>query len=112
LVEVETPGDIDGKSFLPTLLGEGEQAEHEFLYWEFPSYQGQQAVRLGDWKGIRKDIFKGNMEIELYNLKKDIAETTDVSGQYPDIVAQIETIMESEHTPAEMVRFKIKQLGD
>ncbi len=73
LVESDAPEDIDGISFLPTLFGE-EQAQHEFLYWEFPSYQGQQAVRMGDWKGIRKDIFKGNMKLELYDLKNDIAE--------------------------------------
>ena len=30
----------------PTLLGGREQAEHEFLYWEFSS-TGQQAVRMG-----------------------------------------------------------------
>ena len=112
LVKVNAPEDIDGISFLPTLIGGGEQGEHDFLYWEFPSYQGQQAVRIGDWKGIRKDIFKGNMEVELYDLKNDMAETTDVSDQYPAIVAQIEIIMESEHTPAEIERFKIKQLGD
>jgi len=111
LVESDVPEDIDGISFLPTLFGE-EQVQHEFLYWEFPSYQGQQAVRMGDWKGIRKDIFKGNMKLELYNLKNDIAETTDVSDQYPDVVAQIEEIMKREHSPAEIEKFKIKQLGD
>lgn len=111
LVESDAPEDIDGISFLPTLFGE-EQAQHEFLYWEFPSYQGQQAVRMGDWKGIRKDIFKGNMKLELYDLKNDIAETTDVSDQYPDVVAQIEEIMKREHSPAEIEKFKIKQLGD
>jgi len=111
LVESDVPEDIDGISFLPTLFGE-EQVQHEFLYWEFPSYQGQQAVRMGNWKGIRKDIFKGNMKLELYNLKNDIAETTDVSDQYPDVVAQIEEIMKREHSPAEIEKFKIKQLGD
>jgi len=111
LVKIEVPEDIDGISFLPTLF-EGEQVEHEFLYWEFPSYQGQQAVRMGDWKGIRKDIFKGNMKIELYNLKNDLAETKDVADQHPDVVAQIEAIMKSEHTPAGIEKFKIKELGD
>jgi len=112
LVNVNPPEDIDGISFMPTLLGNKEQEQHEFLYWEFPSYQGQQAVRLGDWKGIRKDIFKGNMKIELYDLKNDLAETTDVSDEYPDIVTQIEVIMKSEHTPADIDKFKIIQLGD
>jgi len=112
LVKSEVPDDIDGISFLPTLLGEESQTEHEFLYWEFPSYQGQQAVRMGDWKAVRKNIFKGNMTLELYDLKSDPAESNDVAAQNPDIVAQIEAIMKREHTPAELDRFKIKQLGD
>jgi len=112
LVKSEVPNDIDGISFLPTLLGDKTQTEHEFLYWEFPSYQGQQAVRMGDWKGVRKNIFKGNMIVELYDLKTDPAESNDVAALNPEIVAQIEAIMKREHTPAELDRFKIKELGD
>lgn len=112
LVKVKNPENIDGISFLPTLIGTKKQVDHEFLYWEFPSYQGQQAVRMGDWKGVRKNIFNGNMKVELYNLKDDPTEQTDISDQHPEIVAQIEAIMKQEHTPAEIERFKIKELGD
>jgi len=112
IVNGENPEGIDGISFLPTLLNDRNQKEHEFLYWEFPSYQGQQAVRMGEWKGIRKDIFKGNMKIELYNLKNDLTESKDVADQNPEIVSKIEEIMKKEHTPADIDRFKIKQLGD
>ncbi len=113
LAKEKAPEDVDGISFLPTLMGkEEEQKQHDFLYWEFPSYQGQQAVRMGDWKGIRKDIFKGNMKIELYDLKDDLSETTDVADQHPEIISQIEEIMKKEHRSAEIDRFKIKQLGD
>lgn len=113
LTEQEVPEDIDGISFLPTLFGDDElQKDHEFLYWEFPSYQGQQAVRMGDWKGIRKNIFKDNMTIELYDLKSDLTESNDIALENPEIVARIESIMENEHTSAEIDRFKIKQLGD
>ncbi len=108
----KTPENIDGISFLPTLLGKKNQKLHKFLYWEFPSYQGQQAVRIGDWKGIRKNIFKGNMKIELYNLKNDPSEEHDVAAKHPDIVNKIEDIMKREHTPARLERFKIRQLGD
>ena len=101
-----------GKSFLPTLLNKGNQIKHDFLYWEFPSYQGQQAVRMGDWKGIRKNIFKGNMTIELYDLKTDPTESNDIALENQEIVAKIEAIMKNEHTTAEIDKFKIKQLGD
>lgn len=112
LVNAKAPQDIDGISFLPTLIGNEEQEQHEFLYWEFPANQGQQAVRMGDWKGIRKNIFKGNLKLELYNLKDDPTEKIDISGQYLRVVSQIEAIMKREHTPAEIELFKIEQLGD
>jgi arylsulfatase len=106
------PADVDGISFAPLLLGrEAEQARHEFLYWEFPSYGGQQAVRLGRWKGIRRDMFEGNTDIELFDLDTDLEEH-DVSADHPEIVAHIEAIMEREHTPSEIERFRFPVLGD
>ena len=112
LLQVEVPKNIDGKSFLPTLLNKGKQKKHDFLYWEFPSYGGQQAVRMGDWKGIRKNIFKGNMTVELYDLKNDPTESNDLASENQETVAKIEAIMKNEHTPAEIDKFKIKELGD
>ncbi|MEO0571454.1 MAG: N-acetylgalactosamine-6-sulfatase, partial [Bacteroidota bacterium] len=85
---------------------------HEFLYWEFPSYKGQQAVRMGKWKAVRKNIFEGNMNVELYDLSVDIKECSDISGAHPDIVLQMETIMRQEHTPAVNQKFHFKELGD
>lgn len=102
----EPPKDIDGLSLLPTLLAKGEQKKHEFLYWEFPAYGGQQAVRLGDWKGVRQDLFKGKTEIQLYNLAEDIGEKRDVAGQHPDMVARIAKIMAESHTPSELFPLK------
>ena len=107
----EIPSDTDGISFVPTLRGES-QPRHEFLYWEFPSYQGQQAVRMGDWKALRRNIFKGNKELELYNLKTDPREQVNVASAHPEVIAKIEAIMEREREPAELDKFKIKELGD
>jgi arylsulfatase A-like enzyme len=110
---IPIPDDIDGISFAPTLLGRPEaQKSHEFLYWEFPSYGGQQAVRLGRWKGIRRDMLEGNSDVELYDLAADIREENDVAGEHPDVVARIETIMKREHTPSPIERFQLKVLGD
>ena len=108
---VEPPTDIDGISFKSELLGK-DQTPHEFLYWEFPSYNGQQAVRMGKWKGVRKDIFDNKLIMELYNLETDILEMNDISALHPDVVKQIEVIMSREHEPAASKKFKIKQLGD
>ena len=111
LVDIPKPTDTDGMSFLPTLLGE-KQEEHPYLYWEFPSYKGQQALRMGKWKGIRKNIFEGNMNLELYDLEQDSLEQHDLSSQHPEIVQQIDSLMQIAHEPAEIERFKIKELGD
>ncbi len=111
VASIDPPADIDGISFLPTLLGE-PQPKHDYLYWEFPAYKGQQAVRMGHWKGIRKNIFEGNMDIELYDLAVDQREQENVADQHQDIVRQIADIMTEAHTPASIERFKIKELGD
>ena len=96
----EAPADIDGISLLPTLLGKkGQQQQHEYLYWEYS--RRMQAVRLGDWKGVR---LAPNQDIELYNLKDDIGESRNLAQDHPDIVGRIAQIMktgrtESEHFP-------------
>ncbi|GAB1453612.1 arylsulfatase [Draconibacterium sp.] len=107
---VHVPNDIDGKSFLPTLLGKEKQEKHDFLYWEFPETGGQQAVRMGKWKGIRKDIKKDSLRVQLFNLEVDIQELNDVSAQNPEIVKEIETIFKNEHEMAEMEKFRIRAL--
>ncbi len=111
LAGIDTDVKSDGISLKPVFLGK-TQEEHEFLYWEFPSYKGQQAVRMGKWKAVRKNIFDGNMAIELYDLEADIEEQNDVAAQHPEIIEKIEGILIKEHVPAVNNRFKIKQLGD
>ena len=106
------PDQTDGISLLPTLLNNSQKKKHEYLYWEFPAYNGQQAVRLGKWKGIRKDIFDGNMDVELYDLDNDIQEQNNLATQYPEVVEKIEAIMKQEHIPSTLEKFKFSQLGD
>jgi arylsulfatase len=108
---IKIPDYADGISFLPELTGR-KQKQHPYLYWEFPEYGGQQAVRMGKWKGIRKDILTGNLKLELFNLETDIQELTDLSASYPEIVRQMEQIMVKEHVPATNELFRMKQLGD
>ncbi len=106
LAGAESPADIDGLSFLPTLLGEGIQPKHDYLYWEFIAYGGQQAVRIGDWKGLRQNIRKtGALQTELYHLGRDPGESTDVAAQHPEVVAQIEAIMVSARVPSKEFPF-------
>lgn len=102
----KTPNGLDGISMLPTILGKGAQKEHDFLYWEFPGYGGQQAVRMGDWKALRQNMHKGNLTLQLYNLAKDIGETTDVAAANPAIVERALRIMHEQHVPSKVFPFK------
>ncbi len=86
--------ELDGISVLPTLLG-GIQQPHDFLYWEFYN-PFQQAVRLGNWKGMRL----GTQEpIVLYDLDKDPKEQVNLAEKNLEIVERIKEIMAAEHDP-------------
>ena len=100
---------IDGKSYLPALLGE-EQKKHDYLYWEFPSYTGQQAIRVNDWKGYKKQLFEGPSKLKLFNIKVDPKELNDLSEDYPDVVKKLERLMKSAHTKATIEKFNIPVL--
>ena len=86
---------FDGISFAPTLLGKDqEQAEHDFLYWEFHETD-QIAVRMGDWKLI---VIRGVPH--LYNLATDLHEDHNLAAEHPDIVQQLVDIIHREHRPS------------
>ena len=93
LAGARPPQDIDGISVVPALLGK-RQKGRKLLYWEHPRAGLSQAVRCGDWKGIR---IGPASPIELYHLKKDPSEKHNVAADHPDVVAQIEAIMKDEH---------------
>lgn len=95
------PDDINGISIAPTLAGHPDlQPKRDYLMWEFRGYGGQQAVRLGNWKGVRRNILRGNRTLELYDLDTDPAESKDVAADHPDIVTRIETILETDREPS------------
>ena len=91
------PKGIDGHSIVPTLLGKGQQTQHESLYFEIYEPYFQQAVRLGDWKGYRLGT---KAPLELYDLKADPVEKQNIAAAHPDIVRKIEAIMKAEHSPS------------
>ncbi len=94
------PEACDGVSFLPTLVGEPErQAQHPYLVWEFAEYGGQKAVRMGRYKAVMRDIFKGNDRIELYDLEADVGEESDIADDEPELVAEVRGIMRDDRTP-------------
>ena len=104
----ELSDPTDGISFAPTLLGTAQLKTHNFLYWEYPEYGGQVAIRMGKWKLIRQHL-KDDLSptLELYNLEIDPQELTNVATQFPDIIAKAALIFKEQHTNAEVEDFRI-----
>lgn len=95
LSQAKAPEQLDSLSLMPTLLGEGQQRKHEFLYWEFYERGVSQAMLLdGRWKGIR--LQRTTAPIQLFDLQNDPAEQTDLAAKYPDTVGRIGTLMRTE----------------
>lgn len=97
LAGFDPPADVDGISVVPTLLGKAQEA-HEFLYWEFFERGFQQAVRHGDWKAIR---LKQDAPLVLYNVKQDPEELRDVAVKHPEVIARIETYLQTARSDSE-----------
>jgi arylsulfatase len=105
------PEETDGVSFLPTLLGQGEQEKRDFLYWEYPEYGGQVAIRQGDWKLVRQQLRNPERSTtELYNLAVDSLEQHNVANQHPEQLEAFRQLFESEHQKPTLERFVMPAL--
>lgn len=94
-VDVKT----DGISIVPTMLGQGKQQHHEYLYWEFYEQGSRQSVRFGDWVAIRQPMITG--VVELYDVSKDIGQKSNVAAEHPDLIKQASGYMDAAHVPHE-----------
>ncbi len=93
--------DLDGASLLPVLRG-ADPDPNRTLYWEFPSYGHQQALRQGDWMLVRRQLAKkGETTTELFNLADDISQKNDLAAEYPERVQAMLDRMAAEHIPSE-----------
>ena len=98
LAGVESPGNLDSISLLPTITGQPErQRQHDYLYWEFYERGGKQALRQGRWKAIRMPLFTGRTQ--LYDLSSDLGEADDISAEHPRVVEALQLLMGVAHTP-------------
>ena len=101
LAKISEPNHTDGISYIPALTGK-KQKKHAYLYWEFHSYGNAQAIRMGDWKGIRLKVKNDpNAPIQLFDLKKDIGETNNIAANHPDIIRRFTKLFKTAHTPSE-----------
>ncbi|WP_375585795.1 arylsulfatase [Cyclobacterium xiamenense] len=93
------PQNLDGISQVEALKGNRVPRRERVLYWDFGHARERydQAVRLDDWKGIRRGK---NQPIELYNLAADPGESINLAEKHPKVVDKIAGLMESEVTPS------------
>jgi arylsulfatase A-like enzyme len=81
------PESIDGKSILPLLLGSGDGLNDKRpLFWHYPHFSNQLgrpagAVRQGEYKLV--ELYETG-KLELYNIREDVSESTDLSGKMKD----------------------------
>ena len=72
---------VEGRSMLSGLGGAATESDRE-LFWE---HEGNSAVRLGDWKLVRKHA--GGWE--LYAIDSDRAEAHDLAAERPEVVTDL-----------------------
>ena len=77
---------------------------YDYLYWEYHRAGGRQAVRKDNWKAVAYRVADGR-DIQLYDLSSDPSESRNIADQHPEIVAQMDSIMNAAHVPSEIFPF-------
>jgi arylsulfatase A-like enzyme len=93
---------LDGKSLVSVLKSPEANSPHDHFFWLLGrGNNAQWAVRRGEWKllGNPTDRSDGTQRPKLpprflVNLSKDISERRNVAAEYPEIVTELEVIME------------------
>lgn len=101
-VDIDPDRKIDGKDLSSLLLGKTTESPHEA--WHYFQGTRLKAIRSGQWKlalegqsigmGFRNQPEEVKRPGRLYNLEKDLGETTDVSEDNPEVVARLRKLAE------------------
>ena len=102
----ELSAKTDGISMMPTLTGEGNQKQHDYLYWEFPAKKGRIAIRKGKWKAVRYDAsLHPNSPLELYDLEADPSEVINLASEHPRVISDLQILLRDVRTTPANPRF-------
>jgi arylsulfatase A-like enzyme len=92
--EVDENTGPDSHNILPLYEGKTRAENPAVIHHDF---DGGYAIRRGDWKLVfQLDRKNKTFTRELYNIKEDRMETTDVLASSPEIAAQLEALFESQ----------------
>jgi len=101
--EAGLPADIDGISFVPTLVGENaRQRQHDVLYWAFYERGCAQAVRGGRWKLVEQPF---GTPAQLFDLAEDPGEKNDVATEHPEVVERLKAALAEAYRCSDDWRF-------
>lgn len=95
LAGTPVPQGLDGVSLAAAWLGRGETPARPPLYWEFHERGFQQAIRIRDWKGLRRIP---GAPLELYDLAKDPREERNVARIQREVVEELEKALKVSRT--------------
>jgi len=117
---------IDGFDVTPLLRGKKDASFNRPLVWHFPNFWGplkrdgacegpglgpSSTIRHGDWKLIYYHI---DQRFELFNLAKDLSETTDLSSKEPkrvrELAAELSAILRQNQAPMPVVKATGKEV--
>lgn len=109
LINQPVPDSIDGISYLPELLGQGNQQKVDFLYWEFYEKNGRRGLRKGKWKAVQyKMKADPYIAVKLFDLEKDPAEANNIASQYKDTTAKMLSLMELAHGKSDLFSWEFE----
>lgn len=94
---LQAPAGLDGESLWPTMVEQKSPATRKPMVWVFTEYGGQVAVRLDNFKVIRRGLkTKSPGEWEVYNLDADAAESHDLAAERPELVQRAIEVLHSQ----------------
>ncbi len=102
IVNYKLTGDMGEDSFnaLPALLGEGGVVRESIVHH---NARDEFAIRKGSWKLVQGQLF---------NIKDDLREKNDIASEHPDVVEELEALLESQINAGRTANHSMQSMTD